>query len=212
MEFPELPLAFGAYVRTRRTPPYTGARAAMPADTGRSAPAALALCAPIADTARRRPLAIPLAQPRARTLPPLTLLEHPEAGPTPHPATARQHILIVEDDPHTASMIRAALELESESGWHVEVAADGIRALELARRIPPQCVLLDVSLPGLDGGEVYRRLCAEPTTAQTHVLFLTGATSLELFQRGIEGGVLLRKPFDVRELAGIVRALLAATP
>ncbi|GAC1451128.1 MAG: hypothetical protein PVSMB4_10750 [Ktedonobacterales bacterium] len=140
----------------------------------------------------------------------LALLEEPAAilEPTPRPVVVRRHILIVEDDPRTAGVLRSALELEGDPDWGVEVAGEGMHALEMAARTPPDVVLLDVRLPGLDGGEVYRRLRANPHARRTHVLFLTAGTSLDLYQRGIDDGVLLRKPFDVQELVGLVRALL----
>jgi DNA-binding response OmpR family regulator len=135
----------------------------------------------------------------------------PEARPEPQsaPAGARQTILVVEDDPRAASVIRESLELEGDAGWTVQIASEGLRALDLAGATPPDVVLLDVRLPDLDGAEVYRRLRASPQTRAARVLFLTAGTSLDLYQRGIEDGVLLRKPFDIRDLVGIVRALLA---
>jgi CheY-like chemotaxis protein len=141
----------------------------------------------------------------------LALLEAPETLPSaaPWPVAGRRHILIVEDDPPTAGVVRNALELEGDPDWSVEVAGEGVRALELAAGSPPDVVLLDVRLPGLDGGEVYRRLRASHPTGRTRVLFLTAGTSLDLHRRGIDDGVLLRKPFDVQELVRLVRALLA---
>jgi CheY-like chemotaxis protein len=130
--------------------------------------------------------------------------------PLPLPEIGSPRILIVEDDVAAAGAIRAALELEGEPGWDIQVAGEGQRALELASAVPPEVVLLDVGLPDVDGAEVYRRLRANPLTARTRVLFLSGATSLDLHQRGIDGGVLLRKPFDLRALAGLVRTLLVA--
>jgi CheY-like chemotaxis protein len=140
------------------------------------------------------------------TEPTLTLVEQP----TPQPATASPRILIVEDDPGAAGFIREALELEGGAGWDIHVAPGGQQAIELASALPPEVVLLDMGLPDVDGAEVYRRLRANPITARARVLFLTAFTSLDLHQHGIDGGVLLRKPFDVQALAGLVRTLLAA--
>ena len=138
------------------------------------------------------------------------LLTEPVAEPAPRRAATGRSILIVEDDSRTAHVLRSALELEGETGWEIEVAGEGPRALELASRTPPDLVLLDVRLPGMDGAEVYRRLRATPQGRRLRVLFLSAGTSLDLYQRGIEDGVLLRKPFDVQDLIGLVRALLAA--
>jgi two-component system OmpR family response regulator len=141
----------------------------------------------------------------------LALLEEPVTLPQaqPRPAGMRQTILVVEDDPRVAGVIRESLELEGDAEWVVETASEGLQALELAGSTPPDVVLLDVRLPDLDGAEVYRRLRAGPQTRAARVLFLTAGTSFDLYQRGIADGVLLRKPFDVRDLVGIVRALLA---
>lgn len=174
--------------------------------------------APYAHRARRTPLPqapTPYAMEPAATAEPLlaeqalAVLDHPQTLPETrrHPADA--HILIVEDDARAARAIREMLELEGDPTWSIQVASDGQRALELANAAPPRVVLLDVMLPGLDGGEVYRRLRANPQTRATQVLFLSAATSLDLYQRGIEAGVLLRKPFDVRDLVRLVHTLLA---
>jgi CheY-like chemotaxis protein len=128
----------------------------------------------------------------------------------PLPEASRPRILIVEDDPAAAGAIRAALELEGEPGWEIQVAGGGQRALELASATPPKVVLLDVGLPDVDGAEVYRSLLANPVTACARVLFVSGATSLDLHRLGIDGGVLMRKPLDMGALAGLVRTLLAA--
>lgn len=141
----------------------------------------------------------------------LALLDRaePSASPVAHPGVAGRHILIVEDDSRVAHLIRDTLTLEGEAGWDVQMASEGVAALALAGSTPPDVVLLDVLLPGLDGAEVYRRLRANPKTRAARVLFLTAGTTLDLAQRGIEDGVLLRKPFDVRDLMCLVRALLA---
>jgi DNA-binding response OmpR family regulator len=139
----------------------------------------------------------------------LALLEEPEALPRPQHVAARNAVLIVEDDPRMAGLLREGLALEGEQEWEVHVAADGMQALELAATTPPDVVLLDVLLPGLDGAEVYRRLRANKRTRAARILFLSAGTSYDLWRQGIEDGVLLRKPFDVGEVAPLVRALLA---
>lgn len=138
----------------------------------------------------------------------LALLDQPSREATPGAIAARHHILIVEDDSQVASVIHASLELEGEADWMVQSASEGIRALEMAGATPPDVVLLDVRLPGLGGAEVYRRLRASDKTRGALILFLSAGTAFDLHQLGIEDGVLLRKPFDVRNLVGLVRALL----
>lgn len=140
----------------------------------------------------------------------LALLDTPEieAMPAPRATPARHHILIVEDDARVANVIRETLELEGDPDWAIETACEGMHALEMAGAVQQDVILLDVRLPGLDGAEVYRRLRASQKTHRSRVIFLSAGTSLDLYHRGIEDGVLLRKPFDVQELVRLVRALL----
>lgn len=119
-------------------------------------------------------------------------------------------ILIVEDDPCAAHALRDTLAIEGEPDWNIQVAEGGEHALALAEEQPPNVVLLDVGLPDLDGAEVYRRLRTHPQMSDAHVLFLTAATSLDLYQRGVNAGVVLRKPFAMGELVGLVRTLIAS--
>lgn len=136
----------------------------------------------------------------------LAVMELPEPQHTP--VAARPRILVVEDDARVAHVIRDTLALEGDAHWNIEVATDGARALALAYAAPPAVVLLDLRLPDLDGAEVYRRLRAEASTNGAHILFLTAGASFDLHQRGIEDGVLLRKPFDPDTLVTLVRALV----
>lgn len=148
------------------------------------------------------------AQPHADIA--LALLERPQEEPHPHThrIAARHRVLIVDDDPKVVRMIRDSFELSGDPSWALEATSAGQHALDLALASPPDVVLLDVSLPDLDGAEVYRRLRSAPQTSDARILFLSGDTSLALSRRGIHDGVLLRKPFDVEELVSFVRALL----
>lgn len=148
------------------------------------------------------------AEPRTNGSSALALMEQPVTLPARVPVAARRRILIVEDDPRVAQVIRESLALEGEADWSVEIATEGARALALAYAAPPDLVLLDVRLPDLDGAEVYRRLRAGAKTSGARVLFLTAGASFDLYQRGIEDGVLLRKPFDLESLVSLVRALV----
>ena len=128
------------------------------------------------------------------------------AGSAQAPAPAC--VLIVEDDPHVANLLHRALELEGHTDWSIDILSDGQAALTRAQQATPNVVLLDVRLPDMDGAEVYRRLRATPATQDCQVVFLTASTSLDLSLRGVDGGVLLRKPFDVEQVIALVTALL----
>ncbi|HEX8730157.1 MAG TPA: response regulator [Ktedonobacterales bacterium] len=123
---------------------------------------------------------------------------------TPAPAC----VLIVEDDPHVAALLRNAFELVGRPEWSIDILPEGRAALALAQRAAPRVVLLDVRLPDMDGAEVFRRLRETPGTEDCQVVFLTASSSLDLSVRGVDGGVLVRKPFDVEQVIALVSALL----
>lgn len=150
----------------------------------------------------------PLAAQRAQTVGALALVEEAEFEASPIATSAPVCVLIVEDDPHVAGLLRSALELEGHDDWAIDILSDGRAALLRAQQTAPRLVLLDVRLPDMDGAEVYRLLRATPGAERCHVVFLTASTSLDLSLRGVDGGVLLRKPFDVEQVIALVSALL----
>jgi two-component system response regulator MprA len=117
---------------------------------------------------------------------------------------ATSRVLVVEDDARLAATLERVLTAE---GHQVELAADGLEALRLAREHPPDLVVLDVMLPGLDGIGVCRRLRA---TAQFPILLLTALGGTEERVRGLDSGAddYLVKPFAYEELLARVRAQL----
>jgi two-component system, OmpR family, response regulator MprA len=119
----------------------------------------------------------------------------------------RPRILVVEDDERLAATLERVLEAE---GYDVEIAGDGLEAVRRARERPPDLVVLDVMLPGLDGIGVCRRLRA---TAQFPILLLTALGGTEERVRGLDSGAddYLVKPFAYQELLARVRALLRRT-
>jgi two-component system, OmpR family, response regulator MprA len=122
-----------------------------------------------------------------------------------HPASPAAHVLVVDDDEPITAALRRALEYE---GLRVSVARDGYSALDLARRDPPDLVVLDVMLPGVSGIEVCEKLRAERSDAL--VLMLTARDATADRVRGLDAGAddYLVKPFAYEELLARVRALL----
>jgi two-component system response regulator MprA len=118
--------------------------------------------------------------------------------------TAPVYILVVDDDARIAASLRRALASE---GYEVAVAADGPAALASARTRPPDLVVLDVMLPGLDGMEVCRRLRREDDVP---ILMLTALDATADRVQGLDTGAddYLTKPFAYEELLARVRALL----
>jgi len=118
-------------------------------------------------------------------------------------------ILVVDDDASVRALLRDLLELE---GHVVRVVADGYAALRAVAAERPDCVVLDVVLPGMDGHEVLTRLRATAGGREVPVVMLTAAADDANAVRGWCGGMdhLLGKPFDTDELLGHVDRLCAA--
>lgn len=115
-----------------------------------------------------------------------------------------QRILIVEDEAEIADYLRRGLVFE---GFTVEVAGDGLVALAAARERPPDVVVLDLMLPGLDGMEVAERLRAG---SNVPIIMLTARESVADRVAGLERGAddYLVKPFAFEELLARVRVQL----
>src|SRR5436305_2145320 len=115
------------------------------------------------------------------------------------------HILIVDDDTRVTNALRRTLAYE---GYSVSVAANGEGALAVARNKPPDLVILDLMLPGIDGLEVCRRLRAAGDGIA--VLMLTARDAVADRVAGLETGAddYLVKPFALEELLARVKALL----
>ena len=96
-------------------------------------------------------------------------------------------VLFVEDDASVAQMYRLKLELD---GYAVDVAGDGITALEKARTIRPDIIFLDLRLPKLDGLAVLERLRADTSTAAIPVVILSNWNEKELVEQGVNLGAL----------------------
>jgi DNA-binding response OmpR family regulator len=116
-------------------------------------------------------------------------------------------ILLVDDEQDLTCVVQLSL---SGDGYEVITAADGIEALMSAGRSRPDLVILDTSMPRLDGLQVCASLRRDPDLASVPIMFLTGSDSVDDRIRGLEAGAddYLTKPFDLRELKARVRALL----
>ena len=117
-------------------------------------------------------------------------------------------ILVVDDEPAVQQALSRALSLER---YEVAAAGDGSQALEMLGLTPYDAVILDVSMPKLDGLEVCRRL--RDGGDRTPVLMLTARDDIDDRVAGLDAGAddYLVKPFALRELMARVRALLRRT-
>jgi two-component system, OmpR family, response regulator MprA len=117
-------------------------------------------------------------------------------------------VLVVDDEPAVRSALQRALALER---YEVELAADGAEALDHIAASPPDAIVLDVAMPGIDGLEVCRRL--RHAGDRTPVLMLTARDAIDDRVEGLDAGAddYLVKPFALRELQARLRALLRRT-
>src|SRR5262252_8178675 len=119
-------------------------------------------------------------------------------------AEPQRRVLIVDDETSLREVLGQYLRLE---GFLTLEASDGVEALQIAQRTPPDLIILDLMLPGIDGVEVCRRL-REMTAAP--ILMLTArheeTDKLEGFQAGADDYV--TKPFSPREVVMRVRAIM----
>ncbi|MER5879976.1 response regulator transcription factor [Streptomyces sp. NPDC060235] len=119
-----------------------------------------------------------------------------------------QTVLLAEDDRAIRHALERALTLE---GYQVTAVADGVEALAQAHRTPPDVLVLDVMMPGIDGLQVCRVLRAEGD--RTPILMLTALVETADRIAGLDAGAddYVVKPFDVEEVFARLRALLRRT-
>ncbi len=119
-------------------------------------------------------------------------------------------ILLVEDNEMNRDMLSRRL---SRRGYTVVTAVDGQAALDLAVSAEPQLVLMDMSLPVIDGWEATRRLKADAQTCLIPVIALTAHAMVEDRERALAAGCddFDTKPVDIHRLVGKMEALLALT-
>ena len=117
-------------------------------------------------------------------------------------------ILIVDDVKANVDILVEALRDE----YKLSVALDGAAALRSIEKNPPDLVLLDIVMPGLDGYEVCRQLRAREPTREVPVMFLSALEDVKNKAQGFEvgGNDYLTKPFEVLEVKARVRSLLKA--
>jgi diguanylate cyclase (GGDEF)-like protein len=114
-------------------------------------------------------------------------------------------ILVAEDSKVVRAVLRRNLE---DHGYAVLEADDGDSALRACRSTPPDAVLLDIEMPGLDGHQVLATMKADPELADIPVVFLTGRTNTADIVEGLRLGAhdYLKKPFETSELLARVSA------
>jgi CheY-like chemotaxis protein len=119
---------------------------------------------------------------------------------------SRKTILICDDEPALRELIRASMD----DGYEFAEASDGIIAMELAREVSPDIVILDLMLPRLSGLEVLARLNEDEQLKDVPVLVITAwnETREDVLAAGADDFV--AKPFDPEDLRSAVKRLVAA--
>jgi putative two-component system response regulator len=122
-------------------------------------------------------------------------------------ATKKKRILVVDDEPQNIIIMREILK----SDYTVIAATEGMKALSLAQSgTPPDLIMLDIMMPGIDGYEVLRRLRANPLTARLPVILVTAKDQIDDKMTGYERGSsdYITKPLDGAFVLNVVRRLL----
>jgi DNA-binding response OmpR family regulator len=117
------------------------------------------------------------------------------------------HILVIEDDDIVARTIERSLRGEE---FRVTLTNSGVEGLKAARRRPPDMVILDIIMPGMDGYTVCREMRSDPLLSEVPILFLTAKVKDEDKIAGFTAGAddYLCKPFNIDELILRLRAIL----
>jgi len=123
------------------------------------------------------------------------------------PSLALEEILVVDDTP---ASLRLLTELLTGHGYRIRPAQDGAMALESVGAKSPDLILLDVSMPGMDGYEVCRRLKADEKSSRIPVIFISAFGDTRQKVTGFEAGGLdfITKPFEAEEVLARVRTHL----
>jgi CheY-like chemotaxis protein len=135
----------------------------------------------------------------------------PETDPSTNMLLGRLNILLVEDYDDAREMYRAYLEF---SGYSVHTARDGHEALEKARMLMPDLILMDLSMPGLDGWEATRQLKADPATSDLVIVALSAHALAAEGERARQAGCdgFIAKPCLPHDLVEQMLAYVKAQP
>lgn len=124
--------------------------------------------------------------------------------------TEKKRILVVDDEASITRLLK--LNLEQTNEYEVRPENDALAAVAAAEQFKPHLILLDVMMPGLDGGELAARFQANPKLKSVPIVFLTAAaTKGEVYARGGKVGGLpfLAKPVELSEVVACLKRLLS---
>lgn len=125
--------------------------------------------------------------------------------------TEKKRILVVDDEPSITRLLK--LNLEQTNTYDVRAENDALAAVAVAEEFKPQLILLDVMMPGMDGGELASRFQAHPKLKSVPIVFLTAAaTKGEVYARGgkVGGHTFLAKPVDISQILDCLKQHLGS--
>ncbi len=113
----------------------------------------------------------------------------------------KKRILLIDDEPSFTNVLK--LNLEETGAYEVRAENNGSQGLVTARRFKPDLILLDVIMPGMDGGDVASEIQSDENLKNTPVVFLTAAAKKE-DEGVISGRTILAKPVTVEEVIACI--------
>ena len=125
------------------------------------------------------------------------------------PADARSAaVLVIDDQPFFTTMLRNVLE---QQGFRVQVAASGPEGLTLAKKQPPDAILLDIEMPGMNGFAVCEQLKQDADLKHIPVVILTGTNDPKLNEKAFKAGaeIIALKALSAERLVNMLRLALA---
>ena len=119
-------------------------------------------------------------------------------------------ILVVDDEPQITEIVEAFLV---NAGHEVHISNDGKLAIQKAKEVRPDIILLDIMMPGIDGYSICNEIKSDPGLANVPVVFLTGKDMNEDMGRSFKvgGDMFIKKPFSCERLLEIVNIILLST-
>ena len=114
-------------------------------------------------------------------------------------------ILVVDDEEAIGRVLKAGLEIH---GFTVRYEARSMDTIQACLEFHPDLVLLDIAMPGKDGGLVASELRSHPTLRRIPVIFLSSLVNKEEAKQNTSGDILLSKPIPIAELVAKIRAVL----
>ena len=124
--------------------------------------------------------------------------------------TQTAKVLVVDDEPEITDIVETFL---TESGYTVEVENSSTKAIDKAKEMRPDVILLDIMMPGLDGYAVCQEFKKDPDLVTVPVIFLTGKDRADDMGRSFKSGgdMFIKKPFSCERLLEIVNIVVMST-